>query len=359
MSLTLLAAMKRCKTPEEFIERFVLKTSSRKGTKGETSLQLLGLVKNAKFEKGYFTDIAFTNKAKPNQICNLQITQTVLTDPEKIRVRGTAVKQPYVKIFNNQFFRISNQDWKRAERIVGVAKTKHPHEGGSISRDLLIPKSAIAHWNVKERTTKTGRKQAVVELNENVYSKLNNLDQAHSNMGNYFLMLKFVGGKITEEKLSVEVGLHKKRHKRAEGFQKLPLLDQVQILTARHHQLFIKLSTVKNEAEATTLIQQHFKVPEAVALMYAGMLMRIFSTEGGRHSALELNETLKKSKTEREKSRERFPAEPVTMSTARAREIVAGLTSPTDPRESEEAKRIVEGKEKPHFPKRKPRIPRG
>lgn len=361
MSLTLLAAMKRCKTPEEFIERFVLKASSRKGTKGRTSLQLPGLVKKARFEKGYFTGINFINKAKPEQFCGFQITQTVLRDPKKIEARGIAVKQPYVQIFNEQFFRISNQDWKRAERMVGVAEESHPHERGSISRDLLIPRSAIAHWKVKIITTRTGQKKAVVELNENVYSQLNNIDQAHQNMGRYFSMLRFVSGKITEEQLVAVFGLHKKKYKKQERLQKHLPFDQVQILTSRHHQLFRKLSTVKNEAEAAALIQQHFKVPEAVALMRAAMLMQILNTQGGRNAALELNETFGKPKTEmkKPKPREGIPAEPATMSEARAREIVAGLTIPTDSREIEEAKRIVEGKEKLHFPKRKLRKPRG
>lgn len=288
MSKTILAAMRKHKTPTEFIQRFVLPSIKRGAV--PNLARMVAAKKRKRFEelalpKGTEHTIVFADRSNPNHICYFQIDTTLF--------KGEAKLEPKMKLFNQVHTRVGREDFESAEKHTGTEHRKHSsrteERTPSTSINLLFSHDWLNHWPEKDKIiAEFGEKKRTNYLvDHETFEELNKYRQAIDSIHYLAGAIRVISGKESLQHFVRENRLDKK-------FPNMDAIDAFSIITSPHHSLFRKLVNAESESEASQLIFEHFKISKLYAQRLARSIMKILMTTGGRNSAMELAKKFRK-----------------------------------------------------------------
>ncbi|MDO8538484.1 MAG: hypothetical protein Q7S21_06370 [archaeon] len=287
MSKTILAAMRKHKTPTEFIQRFVLPSIKRGQVPNLARMVTAERRKRfdeLKLPKGEIGTIVFADKENPKHLCYFQVSYTSL--------KGKDARPTLMKLFAKVLTFVSKEDFEEAVKHSGKKEIKHSTGTGerepSVSHNLLFSHDWLKHWSEEEKMEAEFRGKRIYYLvDHKVYEELNKYQWASENIDDLIGIIMVKGGRSNPQHYLIE-----KRLDRA-----IPGMDAFNAfykITSRHHALFRKLINSSNVNEAGNLIAQHFKVDKRFAQKLAEILMKVLNTSGGRSAALEIAKGLRK-----------------------------------------------------------------
>jgi len=291
MSETLFVAMRATRTPEEFVERFVLPglavrdlPDARKIWTGMTGRPPAGIDRiMSSLGKGQYHSIMFVNEADPRRVCNVGIGYSRYTDPQLIARRGTR-SSPQAKVFSKPFFYVRSDDFDRAAETAGTASTRHPGRSGSISVDLLIPRKAVDHdeWTPRLSEIEGAGMSIQVVLKPEAFQKLEAHQRKESFLREYLTSLKYASGGIEPGRYESHLMLRKKHRERYGSLSPYQIFHS---LNNKHRDLMRELSLAPYPENILKVLKQRLGVKGLFAKFYANAIYRSISTEAGSKGA--------------------------------------------------------------------------
>ncbi len=204
MSLTLLAAMAKSKSPEFFVEKFLLPAlRTRKLPDAEMALTggkpPKGLTKfKENLGKGDYAQITFVDRENPRKVCYLTINIKEFDNINQAPNRRQPL--PLAKVFKRPLFKLSTADFNSAIEKTGEARDEIRGIVPKTFRSILIPKKLIDHgtWsaNLRESTASLRSKAIDVLLDSNVFSKLEAHEKVELFLHEYMVSIMHAGGKL-------------------------------------------------------------------------------------------------------------------------------------------------------------------
>jgi hypothetical protein len=196
MSETLFAALWKTKTPEEFVENYLIPALQHKRLPGIRKVydhfsggkepHMLNALMDSLPREGY-SAIAFVNRANNRQICYFRIGRTAYNRPFP---EGIKYERPHGKLFENARFKLSISDFENAANATGLDESFTPGEVPVTYQRLKIPRMLLEHHNWANRLSSPpkgiGPGTINVELSESSYKKLQALDDIETFFHRYF-----------------------------------------------------------------------------------------------------------------------------------------------------------------------------
>ncbi len=258
MSETLFLALAKSKTPEEFVEKFVLRGLNNRHLPSVRSHWATSKTKQAKLDaflrslgKGDYTHLIFVDATDKGRKASFTIGRTLLGDQEKI-AKKSGQPLPHAKIFSaGTLFHVGVRDYQNAATKVGETTTPHS-DGQTISRQILIPKKLLEHGIWAQRLIQDPKKEQIcVMLEPGVFDKMEALSDADIFMRRYLNTVEFLAGEIDKnhygKRLRIDYGrsdpyvqFHRITRKYSEFMAKLPDLKGKQEL--KEHIMSLGLS---------------------------------------------------------------------------------------------------------------------
>ncbi|MFH1751003.1 MAG: hypothetical protein ABH863_04960 [Candidatus Micrarchaeota archaeon] len=288
MSETLLAAMRRSSSAEEFVERFLLPAyksgrlpssralRSRMSKKAPTNSRMDEFLHG--MGEGKYSLIVFEDE-KTGRLCRFKLEEG---KPNLFPTRGMINFRPG--------FKTDSRDFKEAAIVTG--KESFQRNSGIISIGLKIPPSIISHWRLKRPPEGRGGESVInVLLSNAVFNKLNHEDAGQQMAKSYLDVLKYLEG-------SIQLGILRRRIRSPNVAQDRGPYLAFYALYRKHSDMFLAISKAKSSREVASLLVSHLEIGKGAARFYGNKIMIRLSAHRGmeaatsiaKHSKLPLSE---------------------------------------------------------------------
>ncbi|MBI5228754.1 hypothetical protein HY991_01490 [Candidatus Micrarchaeota archaeon] len=195
MEPPIIRAMRRCGNVNAFVKDYLIPALGYIPPKIEVPKKQVPPYYK-KREKGEYARIVFVNESNPKNECHFRLQRNMYDDETIRRMQGTS---PCAAIFGGMGFSLPKKTWGIAARSLGILQRTFQSGGGGTSRILLIPKTAVEHWSVKEGVGKHGEKVAAVPINARLYETLERARKMERFIDEFKNLVLFMNGEITDK----------------------------------------------------------------------------------------------------------------------------------------------------------------
>lgn len=286
------AAMWKSRSPEEFVEKYLLKglavrqlpdarvVSLKMGGKQPAGIDKL----MASLGRGDYHRIAFINKADSKKICYFQIEKTDYKNP---RIKDRYPRSlPKIRLFKESIIHVGEDDFNRAVARTGEKVFPHPGRGGSVSHLLLIPRKLVDHgeWGKKIVEPPPGIQPGALNilLERGVFEKLEGHQRIEQFLNKYLNSVKYVGGEHSTHTYEKLIGIGPKSRQKYPGFSPYQLFH---VVSSRYGPFMRELPAAASRAEVEKMIEKHLGAGKLFAMDYGERIWKVISTPGGMRDA--------------------------------------------------------------------------
>ncbi len=286
MSYLFVSALMRHKTPEEFVDRFLIPTMQRGAMRAFTGVNQ----KSTAFARTGVRQIIFYNPKRQEEL-PLKLHKLILNPNKKEVLAGRRANRrtiPCIEM-NRASIAVNDADWDRLEKYMGKEVSLHTGEDGSTSVSLSIPINAFHHWGYSLDRT---RKVAFVKLDEQSFDQLIKISDLHGVVDGYLTTLSFLTGQKTEDhykRLMTRDYPREWRRFVLGTSRKYPYADFCANYR-RNKELFRDLANISAEGETRVkevqrLLVNHFEVTGSAVLRLARKVAGMLSSSRVRAAA--------------------------------------------------------------------------
>ncbi|MBI5224967.1 hypothetical protein HY989_03780 [Candidatus Micrarchaeota archaeon] len=287
MSLTLLAAMAKSKSPEIFVEKFLLPAlrtrkipsamvSLRGGKPPEKLIEF-----NEKLGKGDYAQITFVDRNDPRRVCYLKISRMELKRPSDDPNRKEPT--PTAKLFKKPYFYVGREDFANAIKKTGVERLRFNGKISKTSSAVLFPRKLLEHgeWIANLRETQRTRLENSIDvlIDPKVYEKLESHERIENFFHEYLATIAASSGKISNADYAALLKYRPKLYEKYKSHSAYQIFHKSQRYNAG---LMKEISNATSEKQIRLGIEKHLGVRGPFSKIFARKIYGISKSRGGK-----------------------------------------------------------------------------
>ncbi|MBI5061555.1 MAG: hypothetical protein HZB67_04550, partial [Candidatus Aenigmarchaeota archaeon] len=310
MSETLLAAMKKSKSPEEFVERFLLPALERRRIPSARTVfskmagrppQKLNEFTDS-LEKGGVHYITFVDESNPEKHCFFQIKKEYAAENGLVKKEGH--RQPQATLGNAVFFHVGENDFTLAASKTGT-RDFIPPKRDMVRASIFFPLKLFQRegWveKVKASPGLLEKGNAEVSVNTKTFRKLENTINAWQFVYRYGHVLGYLRGLFDKRDLTRRANFDKEDLRKNNFDPYQTFLEEYK----HRRRLLQELAGANSLDGVGELMRDHWGVQGQLAKEHSRRIWNILCHRDGRRAAVDLAQD-----TERERRQLKFERKP-------------------------------------------------